>query len=1025
MGSLYRLSDFYVFSIFLILAHQCDANLAEKIRNSNDRLLRNVQSYEMVQPYLLNGGRAKRDISTKLSDEDGHMKDVTIVLPGTKTHFKLDLSLKSDLFGPNFEERFVTKDGSRLAKTTHENCFYQGTVAGAENSDVSLSTCDGIEGIIKTNSGTYFIQPLKSHDSHSVESHILFNADDLKLNEVTCGHSLHRTTPGKNIKHVFKRSSDFQTRFKRDVLSETKYVEFFVINDRKQHDKYGENVTLRTKTLVNHLDSIYRVHNIRIALVRVDTLVDETIIWTGMNASIGLKNFEAYIKNKYAKDKGKHFDNAQLITGEDFKGTTVGYAPIQTICDYQRSAAVVQDWDDLAAVTAATMAHELGHNFGMHHDQTNCECPEEEGTVCIMSATLTRKPSTKFSSCSRNQLKETLENGYGQCLFDQPIKIYGSPICGNGFVEEGEQCDCGTKTECDRYGNKCCNSTTCMLHPDALCAHGECCDKNRCQLKSRGILCREKTDDCDLSEYCTGDNELCPTDHHVHNGIPCKDNEGYCYGGICRSLKLQCQFLFGNDVQEADDRCFLRNKDGSPFYHCLNGAQEQQACREEDVKCGRIHCLSNDPNRKPIRGQNRGSSWLTFDRKSYCLVPIVTWSDGMDPQYVQNGTKCAEGKMCYNGKCLPVNETIPMSANDKCPNYCSGNGICNNKGNCHCYNGYACPDCKERGSGGSRDSGQGCIIAGKKGGVNIVAAILIPIFLIILIGVAILVYIQRRTIRDRLSHYKFVRRNTNPPSRKPPARQPSGLHSGLISNPTLVEQSPANRNERPANRPIVPLVPKVPSYSEVNQEELDQGVQPPPPPYNTGHRTVALFPPNAPPDDVLYENTKPKPAPPVRPLLKSNLPRTPSAPPTSINNKPKIPPARPNPNYKSTPDITAPEKPVTPKRPKVVPPRPKPRAFADKNRSVPDHLDEIEDTAPTAKPRNVGPRRGHQSVPLFDLPDNSEDEGFVRPSAVKASQARPFPAKRPGPQRDQDDNDKHRVDFRAGLRPVPKPWDKS
>lgn len=59
---------------------------------------------------------------------------------------------------------------------------------------------------------------------------------------------------------------------------------------------------------------IYRVQNIRIALVRVDTLLDETIVRRGMNASIGLKNFEAYIKNKYAKDKGKHFDNVQLIT---------------------------------------------------------------------------------------------------------------------------------------------------------------------------------------------------------------------------------------------------------------------------------------------------------------------------------------------------------------------------------------------------------------------------------------------------------------------------------------------------------------------------------------------------------------------------------------------------------------------------------------------------------------------------------------------------------------------------------------
>lgn len=36
--------------------------------------MRNVQSYEMVQPYLLNGGRAKRDISTKLSVRISRLK---------------------------------------------------------------------------------------------------------------------------------------------------------------------------------------------------------------------------------------------------------------------------------------------------------------------------------------------------------------------------------------------------------------------------------------------------------------------------------------------------------------------------------------------------------------------------------------------------------------------------------------------------------------------------------------------------------------------------------------------------------------------------------------------------------------------------------------------------------------------------------------------------------------------------------------------------------------------------------------
>ena len=47
-----------------------------------------------------------------------------------------------------------------------------------------------------------------------------------------------------------------------------------------------------------------------------------------------------------------------------------------------------------------------------------------------------------------------------------------------------------------------------------------------------------------------------------------------------------------------------------------------------------------------------------------------------------------------------------------------------------------------------------------QGGVNVAAAVLIPLFLLLLIGVGVLVYFKRRTIRDRLSHYKFVRRST-------------------------------------------------------------------------------------------------------------------------------------------------------------------------------------------------------------------------------------------------------------------------
>lgn len=40
-----------------------------------------------------------------------------------------------------------------------------------------------------------------------------------------------------------------------------------------------------------------------------------------------------------------------------------------------------------------------------------------------------------------------------------------------------------------------------------------------------------------------------------------------------------------------------------------------------------------------------------------------------------------------------------------CPQDCNGNGWCNNKGHCHCKDGFAPPHCDYPGAGGSLDSG--------------------------------------------------------------------------------------------------------------------------------------------------------------------------------------------------------------------------------------------------------------------------------------------------------------------------------
>ncbi|GAA6103534.1 disintegrin and metalloproteinase domain-containing protein 22 isoform X4 [Tachysurus ichikawai] len=50
----------------------------------------------------------------------------------------------------------------------------------------------------------------------------------------------------------------------------------------------------------------------------------------------------------------------------------------------------------------------------------------------------------RFSDCNVEEYHNFLYSGGGSCLFNKPSKLLDPPECGNGFVEPGEECDCGT-----------------------------------------------------------------------------------------------------------------------------------------------------------------------------------------------------------------------------------------------------------------------------------------------------------------------------------------------------------------------------------------------------------------------------------------------------------------------------------------------------------------------------------------------------------------------------------------------------
>lgn len=122
--------------------------------------------------------------------------------------------------------------------------------------------------------------------------------------------------------------------------------------------------------------------------------------------------------------------------------------------------------------------------------------------------------------------------------------------CGNGIVEEGEECDCGGVAGCGN--NPCCNPTTCRFKANAVCddSNEDCCSS--CQFATNGTVCRASTGFCDPAETCTGASPLCPADNPTQrDGQSCTngnttDTGLQCASGHCTSRNFQCQTVMAN-----------------------------------------------------------------------------------------------------------------------------------------------------------------------------------------------------------------------------------------------------------------------------------------------------------------------------------------------------------------------------------------------------------------------------------------------------------------------------------------------
>ncbi|KAF9582117.1 hypothetical protein BGW38_000618 [Lunasporangiospora selenospora] len=204
------------------------------------------------------------------------------------------------------------------------------------------------------------------------------------------------------------------------------------------------------------------------------------------------------------------------------------------------------------------VAHEIGHGFGAQHDctastcGTNSTCCALNSTVCDAKNKYIMNPSeltatTQFSPCTISTICKAISSSAGSCL--KPATIQASQVdngnntlCGNGVLDPGEQCDCGTSDQCAK--DNCCDGDTCRFKNNAVCddLNDDCC--NSCQFAPATQVCRSAlSPSCDLPEMCSGLSAACPPDIRIPDLTSCSASgnvTGQCASGICTSRDLQC-----------------------------------------------------------------------------------------------------------------------------------------------------------------------------------------------------------------------------------------------------------------------------------------------------------------------------------------------------------------------------------------------------------------------------------------------------------------------------------------------------
>ncbi|CAL1572512.1 unnamed protein product [Knipowitschia caucasica] len=362
---------------------------------------------------------------------------------------RLHLRISTRLIAPG--ATLVWEESGETEPITEQQCVYTGHAPNDQRIKATLNVCHGLEGVIFSPHGDFYIEPVLQTGSIKVQpssdqEHVVYRGSDLRQTNQSAAQQAPPTDffrgldPGPDpglgtglglvlnpvLVPVLGSGLDSVHRTRRSTEAELFHIEVLLAVDYSVLLFHGrENIQRYLLTFMHIVSEIYQEPslgaNINIALVQINLLSakkSQELIAVG-DPQKSLQNVctWSYYHQREQRDDLKHDLTIYLSRQEFGPSGMQGYAPVTGMCRLIRSCVLVMDDGFSSAFTAA---HETGHVLGMEHDGDANACDDDVPLGSIMSPQVQASfYRYHWSRCSWRELHQYLSSY--ECLRNDPF----------------------------------------------------------------------------------------------------------------------------------------------------------------------------------------------------------------------------------------------------------------------------------------------------------------------------------------------------------------------------------------------------------------------------------------------------------------------------------------------------------------------------------------------------------------------------------------------------------------------------